>query len=265
MASRTATGVQTLSAQQATGFDIQIRRFQESFKHLLTQILALYRQYMPPGKTTRIRGVLGEPDTTISRDDLMKLMDLRFTGNSLSTDREVERNTYSFLAQGVMGPQALGFLLQLGVTDPLGIAQWYRELFQRFDVSSVDRIIKTPPQPALRTPEQILGRVLAGEDVVVMPGENHQAVVDGLSRYMQSPDQLGSPPETLLVIEKQLRERQQQAMQEMAMQMMAQMQAQQQAAMMGPQGMQGAPQPPPGIGGAPTQLPQPPQPAGLPF
>lgn len=256
-ASRTATGVQQLASQSAIGNDLQVRRIQEDFKRLLTQILALYRQYMPPGREVRIRGALGAPDVVVTRDDLSKLLDLKFTGNSLSTDREIERNTFSFFAQGPLGPNVQGFLMQMGVMTPQGIAEWYRQLLKVFDVPNIERIIQAPPQPAARNPDEVLGRVLAGEDVLPMPGENHQVIVDKLGRYLQSPDAVGLAPEVRLVAQHQLQARQQAAMQEMLAQQMQQMM------------MAAQPQPQPGlpagVGGGPTQVPRPPQPGGLTF
>jgi hypothetical protein len=225
-AARTASGVQALSAQQATGFDIFIRRIQESFKQLLQQLLALYAQYMPPGKAQRVLGSFGDPDILVTRDDLSGKFDLRFSGNSLSTDREIERQVLTFLTQGAFNPQVMSFLLQLGITTPQGIAEWYHHLFSVFDVPRLDRIVKRPPESAFLTKDAIVNRTVAGERLAPQPGEDHQGVIEALTALLGNPSIApGLSPESVVAIQEQLGKRQQQMQMEMlAQQMMAMMQ-----------------------------------------
>jgi hypothetical protein len=268
-AARTASGVKALSAQQATGFDIIIRRDQDAFKRLLQQILGLYAQYMPPAKEVRVLGRYPEDgDMLVSREDLRGQMDMRFTGNSLSTDREIERQVLTFLAQGVMNPQALQFLLTLGITAPPGVAEWYRHLLDVFDVPRLERIIKIPPPQSLLNVDEIVNRTIAGERLTPSPGEDHQGVMQAIAALLQGPDVVGFAPETLAALTEQLQRRQQQAqvemMQQMIQQQMMMLQAPQ-APQIGapPAGSSGPPvppsplpsaaaAPPPGIGRQPV-------------
>src|SRR4029077_20373099 len=149
----------------ATNFDITIRRFQEPWKQLLQQILALYQEYMPDDRFVRITGSYGEPDYVVSRSELGHKMDMIFTGNSLNTDKEVERNTLTFMAQSVMSPPAMGFLLQTQVMDPRSVAEWYRYFFGLFDVQNIARLIKMPEVPVILKPEEIFNRLMAGEQL----------------------------------------------------------------------------------------------------
>jgi len=262
-ASRTATGVQALNAQQATGFDIVIRRIQEGWKGLLQQILALYREYMSDDKFVRVTGSYGEPDYVISRRDLSSKMDMIFTGNSLNTDREVERNTTTFLAQSVMSPAALAFGMQLRIFDPQSIAEWYRHLFQVFDVPNIERIIKIPEMPKIYKPEEVMNRLMSGEKLVPKQGEDHDAIVQMITQYLQSPRAFTLDAGIRILMQNQIQSRQIQKANEQMQQMMQQMmmqQMQQQMMMQGGQpGQPGGVQMPPGLGGAP---PQPPQPQG---
>jgi hypothetical protein len=261
-AARTATGVQALNAQQATGFDIVIRRIQEGWKGLLQQILALYQEYMSDDRMVRITGKYGDPDFVVSRRDLSYRMDMVFTGNSLNTDREVERNTTTFLAQSVMAPPSLGFLMQTQVIDPQGIAEWYRHLFEVFDVPKIERIIKIPEIPKILQPEEIMNRLMTGEKLLPKEGEDHDAVIMMISDYMNSSKSITMEPEIRVLIQGQIPLRQQQKVNEQMQklqQMMQMMQMAQQQQMMGG----GGGMIPPGFGGAP-QPPQPPQ-QGLTF
>ena len=253
-AARTATGVQQLTAQQATGRDIIIRRVQEGFADLVQQILALYRQYMPPGKVVRITGELGEPEALVTREDLLAPMDVVLSGNSLSTDREIERNTMTFLAQSALNPQVLGFLMQLQITTPSGVAEWYRQLLRVFDVPRVDRIIQTPPAPPVRDMETIVNEVLAGRMVAPIPGEPHGQVIQALSARSSTPDAALWPAEIAFAVRQQIQARQQAAQQELIQQQMAMLRQQAQAGAPGA-GPGGQPvMPPYGQGGAPIPL-----------
>lgn len=243
-AARTASGVQALTAQAAIGFDIYIRRFQEQFKLLVQQILALYQQYMPPDKEHRILGKEGDPTYTVTRESIRGHMDMEFTGNSLSTDRQVEREALTFLAQSVLAPNALGMLLQLRITDPQGIADWYRKLLGAFDVTGLERIIMIPEKVEMLSPEDIVSRVLQGEMPKPQMGEDHNAVIQAIGNYLNSVESLGAPPEINIALQKQMEMRQVQLRQEMVMQAVQQMlMAQQQAAAGPPPGFQ---PPPPG-------------------
>lgn len=268
-AARTASGVQALASQQASGFDIVIRRFQEGHKRLLQMTLACYAQYMPPDREIRILGkYANDPETLISRDDLTGQYDLRFTGNSLNTDREIVRQALTYLAQGPMNPQVLGGLTQMGITSPPGIAEWYRHLLRSFDVPGLDRIIQMPEQPAMATPETIINRTISGESVPIQPGEDHQAVIGALTSILNGPAVMGLAPESIVAMQTQIQKRQQQAQMDQMVQMMQQQMAMQQMAVGGPPG--GAPtapgppgMPPPGAGGPPPPG-APPQPAAPP-
>lgn len=250
-AARTATGVQALSNQQATGFDIFIRRTQESFRQLLHQLLGLYAQYMPPGKELRVLGNLSDPDIVVTREDLVEEMDMEFTGNALSTDREVERNTSTLFAQTVFNPQVQTFLGQIGVISPQGVAEWYRHLFTVFDVPNRDRIIKMPEAPVLVPPDEVVSRLLGGERLIPKPGENHGEVMQKIQALLQKPDSAYLPTETRMLLEEQMSVRQAAQQQEAYMAMMAQAQQMQQQAQQPP--MSGPPPGPPG--GAPQPGP----------
>ncbi|MDR7528645.1 MAG: hypothetical protein QN130_12290 [Armatimonadota bacterium] len=219
-AARTASGAQILASQQAAGFDIYIRRFQEGFRELLRQILALYQQYMPPGKLVRIVGAPGEPSYVVDRESLRGDMDMVFTGNSLSTDRQVERETMTFLAQGVLSPGALTMLLQLGLTDPAGVGEWYRNLLRVFDVPGVERIIKLPEVPVLLSPKEVLTRVVQGERVIPQRGEDHRAVMELLQQELASPEALSWSPEVRLLVQRQIAARAQAIQMEQVAQLM---------------------------------------------
>lgn len=263
-ASRTATGVQALNAQQATGFDIIIRRIQEGWKQLLQQVMALYKEYMPDDKMVRITGKYGDPDFVVNRMDLSSKMDMIFTGNSLNTDREIERNTTTFLAQSVMSPAAMGFGLQLGIFDPQGIAEWYRHMFEVFDVPNIERIVKIPEMPKIYTPEEVMNRLMAGEKIQPKQGEDHDGVVQLITRWLSMPQGLMVTPEILMLLKEQIQLRQiQKANEQMQQMMMQAMQAQ----MMQQQMMMGGPSGggPPGLGGAPPNPNQPPSPNRLAF
>lgn len=256
-ASRTATGVQALNAQQATGFDIVIRRFQEGWKSLLQQIMALYQEYMPEDRMVRITGKYGDPDYIVTKSELSHRMDMVFTGNSLNTDREVERNTVTFMAQSAMAPPSLGFLMQTQVIDPQGVAEWYRYLFEVFDVPNIERIIKIPKMPKILEPEEIMNRLMTGEKILPKQGEDHDGVIMMISDYLNSSKAITLEPELLALLQGQVPLRQQQKVNEQVQQMMQQIMMAQQMAqmqkMMGPGG--GGPPMPPGLGGAPPKPP----------
>ena len=271
-ASRTATGVQQLTTQQSAGFDILIRRVQESWRQLLLQILALYRQYLPPGKQKRVLGTLGQPEVLVSREDLIGDMDLIFSGNALSTDREIERNTAAFLTQH-LNPQTLTYLQQLGITSPPGIATWYRHLLTTFDVPGRDKIITIPESPATPDPEQLVSRVLAGERLQPQPGEPHGEVAALIAALLQSPMAATFTPEQHYLLVEQGQWRMQAAAADAQQQQMMQ-------ALGPPPGQPGMPHPrmpgvppgaqgppgPPGAQGPPPDTgngPQPPPPMSL--
>jgi hypothetical protein len=265
-AARTARGVQALSEQQAAGFDILIRRFQEGFKALLQQILALYAQYMPPGKEFRILGEIDKPEYVVSRDDLTGHQDIVFSGNALSTDREVQRNSLVFLTQSLLAPAAWGMLLQLGITNPAGLAEWFRHVLKVFDVPAIERIIQIPPQVALLRPEQVVARVTAGERVKAQEGEDHQTIIEMLQDWLVQ-DGMYARAEAKAAVNEHIQRRGARLQQEMMkmMQLLQMAMMQQQGMMGGPMGMGGpapAQLPPvPGFGGAP--MPPPSQPEQL--
>jgi len=258
-AARTASGVNVLASQQATGFDIYIRRFQESFKLLVQQVLALYQQYMPPGKEVRILGRQGDPTFTVTRDDIRGHMDMEFTGNALSTDRQIERESMTFLAQSVLAPASIGMLLQLGISTPQGIAEWYRKLLSAFDITGLERIIQIPEAMELLVPDEVVAKVVQGEQPKAQQGEDHQGIIAALQALLESPDAIGLPAEIRVSIQRQIQARMNQAQQEAMAQMMQQIAMLQ--AMAGAQpGQPGQPgaQPGAGPGGAlPPAAPSP--------
>lgn len=238
--SRTATGVQQLSAQQAMGFDILIRRVQHSFRLLLKQILALYRQYMPPGKEVRVLGRVGDLDAVVSRQDLQTEFDFVFSGNALSTDRDIERQAFTFLSGQVMQPQVIGMLGQLGVMTPRGVATWFKHLLKVFDVGARDQIIQMPEMPDVLSPDAVVSRLLAGERVLPIPGEDHAGVLRKLEALFQPETATGLTPEQWLVLSEHVPLRQQALQQQQLMQQMAMMQHAQAGALGGP-ALPGAP------------------------
>jgi hypothetical protein len=256
-ATRTAAGVSALTTQNAAGLDIYLRRDQESWGQLLQMILALYAQYMPPGKEQRILGYTADEETVVvTRDDLTGIRDMVFTGNSLSTDREIERNTVTFLAQSALNPGVFQFLLQLGIMQPPQIAEWYRYLFQVFDVPRLDKLIVIPKQEPVLTPEVIVNRTVAGELIPPKPGENNQQVIAMLEQIYQGPDAASLAPTILANIKQTMTVRGQVLQQEQIIQAIQQQMAQMQAMQQQYAGLAS----PPGIGGAPELPPnQPPR------
>jgi len=261
--SRTATGVQQLSAQQAMGFDILIRRVQHSFRLLLKQILALYRQYLPPGKQVRVLGRFGALEAVVSRQDLQTDFDLVFSGNALSTDRDLERQAFAFLSGQIMQPQVIGMLGQMGVMSPPGVAMWFKHLLKVFDVPDRDRMIQVPETPEILSPDAVVSRLLSGERVLPIPGEDHAGVLRKIESLFQPEMAPGLTPEHWVVLSEQIPLRQaalmqQQMMQQQAMQQQAMMGAMGQGMPPGPMGMR--PQGPPSWNG-PGPMPMP---AGVP-
>lgn len=254
---RTASGVQALQSNSAAGFDIYIRRTQEAFKGLVQQILALYQQYMPPNKEIRIIGGPDEPPILVTRRDILGNKDMIFTGNSLSTDRDVERQSLTFLAQSTMNPQSLGFLMQIGVLTPPSVAYWYRHLFHTFDVPHLERMIVIPDVKKIPTPDEIIDLIFSGSTPIPKPGEDHPGIIEKITQLLTSSKAVGLSPEQKVGFQNQIALRKIEAQREMMIQQMIMLQMQQQAqqqAMMQPfdqgtmnmslSGFGGAPQPP---------------------
>lgn len=233
-AARTASGVQSLQAAQSAGFDVIIRRFQDSMRQLLRQLIALYAQYTPEGKEYRILGSKDEPPTVVTRDDITGRLDLVFSGNALSTDREAQRNAATFFAQTVMGPNTLPMLMQLGIMSPVSIAYWFRYLFEVFDVPHLERMILMPAQQIPREPAEILDMLVSGESPIPIDGENHAAVMAMIQEFLNSEKAYSVNAEVRIHMMLHMQERQQKMQLEMQMMMQQQMMQMRQQQMMGP-------------------------------
>lgn len=178
---RTARGTLALLSEAGVKTDLLITNAQRNgWKELIHQIHALYSQFGPDEKFFRVTG--HQKPLLISRDSLRGRYEFRFSGNSVNTNREVERGIamqrYSLLISNPLYSMDMVALLELT-----------KDLIRHFGEGvNQDKITpKLPQQGASHPPmDQLteIRRILTGDPVAALPMDDHAMHIDILQKFM---------------------------------------------------------------------------------
>lgn len=255
-ATRTATGAKALVGEMSSNLDVYLRRFNRGWKKYLRYTLHQMQKKTPAGLSFRLTGEDGSDywKTVKSQDELQGDFDIEVSPNSASSNPQVQQDNADFILQLVQNP----LLIQMQVVGP-------GQLWEAVKASAAARGIKDygkyflKPQGYNRmlTPEEEANRILAGQEVPVMPDSDHAGFIAFFQHFHDTDELMGQFSQEqigLLAIQAKKHEQMMQALK--AVQAQANNAAQMtRNASMGQGGGMGAGSPPPGAAGA---MPTPP-------
>lgn len=141
-ATRTATGAAALVSEINTNLDIHIKRYQRGYKRNLYILDKQLQQLLPLGTVIRMLGpdgktILGQFE---NRKAIAFSSDFELTGNSVSSNKAIERDTANMLLTVLQNPLAL----QTGIVSPKNLYHVYRNLLQKSEIKDIDAFLTRP-------------------------------------------------------------------------------------------------------------------------
>jgi hypothetical protein len=170
-ATRTATGVASLLSESGLRFKVFMSRFQEFWRRIYIQILALDQQYLPPGKEFR---VTGRPEVIRIQDrtEIQGKFDLRLSATTETLNKQSMRETAQIKLTTMMNP----VFLQSQTMGLNGIFELAKDFLKAYGERDPLRILQAPQFVPPKEPVQEHAMFLsgAGKDVHPSPAEDMQ-------------------------------------------------------------------------------------------
>lgn len=161
---RTATGAAALVNELNANIDIYIKHFQWGFSRNLKFMDKQVQELLPLGLEYRVVGMDGRSlyKRFSDRDTFNFDCDFEITGNTVNSNKAIERDTAQMLLQLLQNPIAL----QAGLVKPQNLYNAYKNLLRKFEVRDFDSYLTSPeavessPFSALDEINMILAGVL---------------------------------------------------------------------------------------------------------
>jgi hypothetical protein len=184
-ATRTATGVASLLSESGLRFKVFMTRFQEFWRRLYKQVLALDQQYLPPGKEYR---VTGRPEVIRIQDrgELAGQFDVRLSATTESLNKQSMRETAQIKFTTLVNP----VLLQLGIVGPAGVFALVSDFLRAYGESDPTRILQAPNTEPPKSPVMEHAIFLSGGTVKPSPAEDFQAHLQAHQAFLAGPESL---------------------------------------------------------------------------
>jgi hypothetical protein len=178
-ATRTATGSRILSGEMSANLDVYLKRLNRGWKKSLRYLVHMLQQRIPVGLSYRLTGEDGKDYWRTVRDskDMEGDFDIEVMPNTASSNQQTQIDTASQILQLTQNPLDI----QLGIISPNERYEAIKNMLQAMGVKDFGRYL-VKVDPAARnnklTPEEEANRVLAGMDVKVQPGMDHQGFIE---------------------------------------------------------------------------------------
>lgn len=169
-ATRTATGVASLLSESGLRFKVFMVRFQNFWRRIFQQVLALDQQYLPPGKEFR---VTGRPEVIriLDRTEIAGRFDILLSATTETLNKQSLRETAQIKFSTLMNPA----LIQLGIVKPENLYELARDFLKSLDERDPSRFIGVPPTVAPKDPNYENAVFVSGGKVEPSLAENFDA------------------------------------------------------------------------------------------
>lgn len=173
-ATRTATGTASLVQELNTNLDIFIRRYQRGFKKNLgfvdkqvQELLPLGLEFTVIGNNQDLRQIKFKDRKAIAWD-----ADFELVGNSINSNKAIERETASQILQTQLNP----IVLQIGLVDAEKIYNGIKNLFQKLEIKDIDSFLVAPPETQMSpfTAKDEINMIVSGVKPPIQSADKHE-------------------------------------------------------------------------------------------
>lgn len=185
---RTATGASALVNELNANLDIYIKHYQWGFSRNLKFLDKQVQELLPLGLEYRVVGMDGRAmyKRFSDRDVFNFDCDFEITGNTVNSNKAIERDTSQMLLQVLQNPIAL----QAGIVNPLNLYNVYKNLLRKFEIRDIDSYL-TRPEAVEGSPYTALDEInmiLAGVLPQIFMNDKHQEKLSVFEAFEKSPE-----------------------------------------------------------------------------
>lgn len=187
-AARTATGAAALVNELNTSLDIYIKHYQWAFSENLQIIDKQVEELLPLGLEYRVTGVDGQGiyKRFSDRQTIKFDTDYELLGNSINSNKAIERDTATQLLQILQNPIAL----QSGIVNPQNLYSVYKNYLQKVEIRDIDAFITKPqgmPGSQFSAKDEI-NMILSGVKPPLVINDRHQEKLAFFDEFEKSPE-----------------------------------------------------------------------------
>lgn len=188
---RTATGAAALVQDINTNLDIYIKRYQRGFKRNLKIIDKQVQELLPLGLEFRVAGVEAKGAAFKRFEDRESIKwdcDYELLGNSINSNKAIQRDTATMLLQTLMNPLSL----QSGIVTPQNMYNANKNLLQAYEVHDINAYITNPEGDGQSpyTAQDELNMILAGVKPPIQMMDKHDEKL-ALFQEFEASDEFG--------------------------------------------------------------------------
>jgi hypothetical protein len=187
-ATRTATGSAAIVNELNTNLDIYIKHYQWGFEQNLQIIDKQIEELLPLGLEYRVLGVEGNSiyKKFEDRQSLKFDTDYELVGNTVNSNKAIERDTATQLLQVLQNPIAL----QSGLVTPQNLYAVYKNYLQKVEIRDVESYLTKPgnmPDSIFSAKDEI-NMILAGVKPPIVMNDRHQEKLAYFDEFEKSPE-----------------------------------------------------------------------------
>lgn len=186
---RTATGTRALVGESSANLDVYLRRLNRGWRRFLEYQLHQLQQRIEPGMAFRVTGDDGSNYWRNIKDekDLEGDYDVEVSPNTSSSNKQVQQE----LAQQILQLTSNPLDIQLQIIGPQHRYEALKGYLQALGVKEYGRYIGKPSgyQGPMLRPEEEANRILRGEEVKVLPDQDHDGFIEFFT-YISDNDEL---------------------------------------------------------------------------
>lgn len=187
-AARTATGAAGLSSNLDANLDIYIKHYQWGFKKNLKFLDKQVQELLPLGLEYRVLGLESQScyKRFADRQSIKFDCDFELTGNSVNSNKSIERDTAQMMLQILQNPLAL----QAGLVQPKNLYSAYKNLLQKYEVRDINAYLTKPEdvQDSPYTAKDEINMILAGVQPPVVSNDKHAEKLAYYDEFEKSPE-----------------------------------------------------------------------------
>jgi hypothetical protein len=185
---RTATGAAALVNELNANIDIYIKHYQWGFSRDLKFLDKQVQELLPLGLEYRVVGMDGRAmyKRFSDRDTFNFDCDFDITGNTVNSNKAIERDTAQMLLSLLQNPLAL----QAGLVKPQNLYNAYKNLLRKFEIRDFDSYL-TSPEAVESSPYTALDEInmiLSGVQPQIFMNDKHDEKLRVFAEFEKSPE-----------------------------------------------------------------------------
>ena len=188
--SRTATGARITAGENNANLDVYLKRVNRGFKKMLKGVFEMLQMRIEPGFQFRLLGDDGANywATVKSREEIAGMYDFELESASAASNRSVQVDVASQIYQATQNMLDI----QLGLITPAERFEAVKNYYQALGIKNWSRFVRKPDGAVRKyTPEEVMNRVLSGQDVRLGPEQDLQGIIEYAQYIIDNDDLLG--------------------------------------------------------------------------